>query len=61
MKLYQLASQYGRRGYRPITALLKGAGWSAGQDGVERIWRREGRLKVPQEQKLRGRLWLNDG
>jgi hypothetical protein len=27
---------------------------------VERIWRREG-LKVPQKQKPRGRLWLNDG
>jgi len=27
---------------------------------VERIWRREG-LKVPQKQKARGRLWLNDG
>ena len=27
---------------------------------VERIWRREG-LKVPQKQKKKGRLWLNDG
>ena len=27
---------------------------------VERIWRRE-RLKVPQKQPKRGRLWLNDG
>ena len=27
---------------------------------VERIWRREG-LQVPQKQKPRGRLWLNDG
>jgi transposase InsO family protein len=30
-----------------------------GKDRVERIWRREG-LKVPQEQRPRGRLWLND-
>jgi len=30
------------------------------KDRVERIWRREG-LKVPQKQKPRGRLWLNDG
>jgi transposase InsO family protein len=27
---------------------------------VERFWRRQG-LKVPQKQKPRGRLWLNDG
>ena len=55
-----LASQYGRYGYRRITALLKRAGWKVGKDWVERIWRREG-LKVPQKQKPRGRLWLNDG
>ncbi len=55
-----LASQYGRYGYRRITALLKRAGWQVGKDRVERIWRREG-LKVPQKQKPRGRLWLNDG
>lgn len=46
--------------YRRITALLKRAGWRVGKDRVERIWRREG-LKVPQKQKPRGRLWLNDG
>jgi putative transposase len=55
-----LASQYGRYGYRRITALLLRAGWKVGKDRVERIWRREG-LKVPQRQKPRGRLWLNDG
>jgi putative transposase len=55
-----LASQYGRYGYRRITALLVHAGWKVGKDRVERIWRREG-LKVPKKQKPRGRLWLNDG
>ena len=51
------ASQYGRYGYRRITAVLRDAGWHVGKDRVERIWRREG-LKVPQRQKPRGRLWL---
>jgi putative transposase len=55
-----LASQYGRYGYRRITALLRAADWQVSKDRVERIWRREG-LKVPQKQKPRGRLWLNDG
>jgi transposase InsO family protein len=55
-----LASQYGRYGYRRITIKLREAGWDVGKDRVERIWRREG-LKVPQKQKPRGRLWLNDG
>jgi transposase/transposase InsO family protein len=55
-----LASQYGRYGYRRITIELQEAGWQVGKDRVERIWRREG-LKVPQKQKPRGRLWLNDG
>jgi putative transposase len=55
-----LASQYGRYGYRRITAVLREAGWRVSKDRVERIWRCEG-LKVPQKQKPRGRLWLNDG
>ena len=58
--IVQLASQYGRYGYRRITALLQHAGWRVGKDRVERIWRREG-LKVAKKQKPRGRLWLNDG
>jgi putative transposase len=56
----ELASQYGRYGYRRITALLKRDGWQVGKDRVERIWRREG-LKVPAKQKPRRRLWFNDG
>jgi transposase InsO family protein len=55
-----LASQYGRYGYRRITALLRTGGWRVGKDRVQRIWRREG-LKVPRKQRPRGRLWLNDG
>ena len=55
-----LASEYGRYGYRRITALLREAGWPVGKDRVQCIWRREG-LKVPQKQRPRGRLWLNDG
>ena len=55
-----LASQYGRYGYRRIKSLLDDAGWDVGCDRVQRIWRREG-PKVPQKQRQRGRLWLNDG
>jgi transposase InsO family protein len=55
-----LASQYGRYGYRRITALLRTAGWRVGKDRVQRIWRREG-LKIPKKQRARRRLWLNDG
>jgi transposase InsO family protein len=55
-----LARQYGRYGYRRVTALLRNAGWTVSRKRVERIWRRES-LKVPQKQPKRGRLWLNDG
>ena len=58
--IVELASQYGRYGYRRITALLQQAGWRVGKDRVERIWRRAG-LKIPKKQKARGRLWFNDG
>ena len=37
-----LAKQYGRYGYRRVTALLRSAGWTANRKRVERIWRREG-------------------
>jgi putative transposase len=55
-----LASEYGRYGYRRITAVLRMTGWTVGKDRVQRIWRREG-LKVPRKQRPRSRLWLNDG
>src|ERR1700748_12975 len=58
--IIELARQYGRYGYRGVTALLHAAGWTVNHKRVERIWRREG-LKVPQKQPKRGRLWLNDG
>lgn len=59
-KIVELASQYGRYGYRRITALLREEGWRVNLKRVERIWRQEG-LKVPAKQPKRGRLWLNDG
>ncbi len=59
-EIVALASEYGRYGYRRITALLRDRGWHVGKDRVQRIWRREG-LKVPQKQRPRGRLWLGDG
>jgi len=55
-----LASEYGRYGYRRITALLRAKGWHVNHKRVMRIWRREG-LKIPIKQPKRGRLWLNDG
>lgn len=60
VEIIRLATQYGRYGYRRITALLKQQGWKVNHKRVERIWRREG-LKVPKKQPKRGRLWLNDG
>jgi putative transposase len=58
--IVKLARQYGRYGYRRVTALLHRAGWLANHKRVERIWRQEG-LKVPPRQPKRGRLWLADG
>jgi transposase InsO family protein len=55
-----LAREYGRYGYRRVTALLRREGWQVNHKRVERIWRQEG-LKVPQKQPKRRRLWLTDG
>ena len=60
VRVVALASEYGRYGYRRITAMLRQEGWRLNHKRVERIWRREG-LKVPAKQPKRGRLWLTDG
>ena len=58
--LVELATLYGRYGYRRITGLLRGEGWTVNHKRIEQLWRREG-LRVPQKQLKRGRLWLADG
>ncbi len=58
--IVQLASEYGRYGYRMVTGMLRNEGWRVNHKRVERIWRQQG-LKVPKRQPKRGRLWLNDG
>jgi len=55
-----LAVDFGRYGYRRITALLQMEGWKVNHKRIERLWRTEG-LKVPQRQPKRRRLLLNDG
>lgn len=55
-----LALEYGRYGYRRVTALLRREGWNVNHKRIERIWRQEG-LKVPKRQPRRRRLWFNDG
>ena len=59
-RITQLASDYGRYGYRRVTALLRAEDWRVNHKRIERLWRREG-LKVPHKQPKRRRLWLNDG
>ena len=58
--IVSLATEYGRYGYRRITALLRRDGWRVNHKRGERIWRQQG-LKVPSRQPKRGRLWFNDG
>lgn len=55
-----LASEYGRYGYRRVTALLRAEGWRVNHKRVVRIWRQES-LRVPKRQPKRKRLWLADG
>jgi putative transposase len=54
------AAEYGRCGYRRITAMLRAGGWRVNAERVRRIRRREG-PKVPRRRPKRGRLWLSDG
>lgn len=56
----RMAIKYGGYGYKKVTVLLRVEGWRVNHKRVERIWRSEG-LKVPERQKKRGRIYLNDG
>lgn len=59
-EVVDLASRFGRYGYRNVTGLLRLAGWQVNEKRMERIWKQEG-LKVSKKQPKWGRLWLNDG
>ena len=59
-RMVELATEYGRYGYRRVTAMLREEGFGVNHKRVERLWRREG-LKVPAKQPKRRRLWLTDG
>ena len=50
-----LATEYGRYGYRRITALLNHQGWLVNHKRIEQIRRQEG-LKMPQKQPKRARI-----
>ena len=52
-RMIDLAGEYGRYGYRRITAMLRSEGWRINHKRIERLWRREG-LKVPSKQRQRG-------
>jgi transposase InsO family protein len=41
-RIVALASDFGRYGYRRVTALLRGEGWVVNHKRVERLWRQEG-------------------
>ena len=49
------AIQYGRYGYRWITAMLKEEGRQLNHERVDRIWKKEG-LKVAQKQPIQAAL-----
>jgi len=59
-EIINLACNYGRAGYRTVTAMMRNKGYRINHKRVERIWREEG-LKVPKKQTKRSRLWLADG
>lgn len=59
-KVISYASQYGRYGYRRVTALIRNEGIRVNHKRIHRIWRKEG-LKIPEKQPKRSRLWFSDG
>ena len=52
-EMVELATHYGRYGYRRITAMLRWEGWKVNHKRVERLWRQEG-LKVRPDSRNEG-------
>ena len=52
LAMIRLAKQYGRYGYRKVTALLRMEGWQVNHKKVERLCAEEG-LQIPQRHKKR--------
>jgi putative transposase len=59
-RVIELASKYGRYGYRLVWGMMRDEGYEVNHKRVYRIWREEG-LKVPKKQPKRARLWLSEG
>jgi transposase InsO family protein len=60
LRIAEIATEFGRYGYRRVAWILRQEGWEVNAKRVYRIWREEG-LKVPEKQPKRARLWLTDG
>ena len=56
LAMIRLAKQYGRYGYRKVTALLRMEGWRVNHKKMERLWGQEG-LQLPHRHKKRRRLY----
>ena len=59
LAMIRLAKQYGRYGYRKVTALLRMEGWWVNHKKVERLWGEEG-LQLRHRHKKRRRLYHED-
>jgi putative transposase len=59
LAMIRLAKQFGRYGYRKVTALLRIEGWRVNHKKIERLWGEEG-LQLPHRHKKRRRLYHQD-
>ena len=59
-EIIDIVTNYGRVGYRMVTAMMRNRGRVINHKRVERIWREEG-LKLARRQTKKRRLWLTDG
>ena len=60
-RIVELAWEYGRYGYRRVTALLRMEGWLVNRKRVQRIDLAEGGAESTEEAAQTARLWFNDG
>ncbi|WP_066050581.1 MULTISPECIES: IS3 family transposase [Anaerotignum] len=59
-EIIELATNFGRKGYRMVTDILRNRGYKISYKKVARIWQREG-LKRPKKQTKKRRIFGSDG
>lgn len=57
-RIFEIATEFGRYGYRKVTDMLNNEGYAVGKDRVYTIWREEGAREAAKARKTLACRWF---